>query len=135
MLHGLRRSADGCALSTRDVSKPCPRSKRSRESLEPLVLAVELHPAAVREAERAARWYSEHADEEVAERFVGDLRNVLGVIAATPQRWPSDVATGFRRARLDAFPYVVVDALGARAARVVAVAHTRRKPGFWRRRR
>lgn len=90
---------------------------------------VDLQPAALAEAEAAAAWYAER-DQRVGALFVEALDAALHRIAEAPGRWPAYLH-GTRRVRLGRFPYVVVYREEPARILVVAVAHTRRRPGFW----
>jgi plasmid stabilization system protein ParE len=94
--------------------------------------AVELQPAALAEAEEAAAWYAER-DPRVAGAFVAELEAALDRIAEAPGRWPAHLH-GTRRVRLTRFPYLVVYRDEPERILVVAVAHAKRKPGYWRKR-
>ena len=93
---------------------------------------LELHPAALAEAEEAAAWYAER-DPRVAARFAEELDAALERIAEAPHRWPVYIH-GTRRVRLTRFPYLVPYREETSRILVVAVAHAKRKPGYWRKR-
>ncbi len=90
---------------------------------------LELHPAATTEAEEAAAWYAER-DPRVAQRFAEELDAALERIAEAPRRWPVYLH-GTRRVRLTRFPYLVPYRDEPSRILVVAVAHAKRKPGYW----
>ena len=94
---------------------------------------VELTTEALREAEEAAAWYRDEAGAEVAVRFQRALHAALDRIRDAPGRWPR-IGPVARRVRLARFPYVLVYLSRADLAVVVAVAHDKRRPGYWRRR-
>ena len=96
------------------------------------VKALELHPAAVAEGEEATAWYAER-DPRVAARFAKELEAALNRIAEAPHRWPAYLH-GTRRVRLTRFPYAVAYREEPSRILVVAVAHAKRKPGYWRKR-
>jgi len=96
------------------------------------VKPLELHPAALAEAEEAAAWYAER-DPRVAARFAEELDAALERIAEAPHRWPVYIH-GTRRVRLTRFPYLVPYREETSRILVVAVAHAKRKPGYWRKR-
>ncbi len=64
------------------------------------------HPAALEEAEAAARWYHERSPRAAA-RFVGELNRVIDKIVDAPQRWPHGPG-GTRRVNLPCFPFAVI---------------------------
>ena len=93
---------------------------------------LEIQPAALAEAEEAAAWYAER-DPRVAARFAEELEAALNRIAEAPHRWPVYLH-GTRRVRLTRFPYFVAYREDATRILVVAIAHGKRKPGYWRKR-
>jgi plasmid stabilization system protein ParE len=96
------------------------------------VKPLELHPAAVEEGEEAAAWYAER-DLHVAARFAKELEAALSRIAEAPHRWPVYLH-GTRRVRLTRFPYLLPYRDEPSRILVVAIAHVKRKPGYWRKR-
>ena len=93
---------------------------------------LEVLPAAVAEAVAAAGWYRER-DERVAGAFEDDLARAFAEIERTPEAWPVHLH-GTRRFLLRRFPYEVVYKVYPEVALIVAVAHCKRRPGYWRRR-
>ena len=94
---------------------------------------VFLHPAAVEEAESAARWYHERSP-RAATRFVEELIRVIDKIQAAPQRWPAGPRST-RKVKLPCFPFVVIYRESGDSIQILAMAHGRRRPGYWRNRR
>jgi plasmid stabilization system protein ParE len=90
---------------------------------------IEFHPEAAQEVEAAVLWYGERSL-RAAEAFLKELENALRLISEAPARWPAFEA-GTRRLPLRRFPYVVIYREGARALQILAVAHGRRRPGYW----
>ncbi|MBM4133751.1 MAG: type II toxin-antitoxin system RelE/ParE family toxin [Nitrospira sp.] len=67
------------------------------------------------------------------EAFVAELDQAIALIGDHPNRWPSyDHHT--RRYLLRRFPYSIIYRTEENRITVVAVAHGRRKPGYWRKR-
>lgn len=69
----------------------------------------------------------------MAERFAEELDAALERIAEAPQRWPVYLH-GTRRVRLTRFPYLVPYREEPTRILVVAIAHAKRKPGYWKKR-
>lgn len=93
---------------------------------------IDFHPAAIKEARQAYRWYLRRSD-SAARRFQAAFEAALVQIDEAPQRWPVYLhGTHFRLLRR--FPYVVVYRVVGRGPEILAVAHTGRKPGYWKRR-
>ena len=90
---------------------------------------IEFHEEARSETLAAHAWYSERS-EVVASRFVSELEQSLGFIQAGPKRWPGYVSDT-RRFFLRHFPFVVVYRETADTIQVLALAHMRRRPGYW----
>jgi plasmid stabilization system protein ParE len=90
---------------------------------------LELHPEAVAEGEEAASWYAER-DPRVAARFTKELDAAIERIAEAPHRWPVYLH-GTRRVRLTRFPYLLPYREEPSRILVVAIAHAKRKPGYW----
>ncbi len=93
---------------------------------------IRVHPEALREAEDAIEWYGQRSP-FAATRFVGDLRSALVRIREDPSQFPK-LAFDAQRMVLSRFPYVVVFRETATEIEIVAVAHGRRRPGYWRER-
>lgn len=94
---------------------------------------VDVHPIAIDEA-RAARRYYARVSTALATRFMAALDAAVAAVEANPAAG-SPYLHGTRFIRLGRFSYLLVY-LEVTANRVlgVAVAHTRRRPGYWRRR-
>ena len=93
---------------------------------------VEFHPDAVAEARAAFEWYQER-NESAAGLFLTELDLAIERIAETPERWPLYLR-GTRCFLLRRFPFAVVYRQVAETIQIVAVAHGRRKPGYWKER-
>jgi plasmid stabilization system protein ParE len=90
---------------------------------------VELHPQAIAEAHAAAKWYRERST-SAADAFVSELDRAMEKIAEAPEM-PQRYAGGTRRFLLRHFPYSVIYREKSGRIEIVAVAHGRRKPGYW----
>jgi toxin ParE1/3/4 len=89
---------------------------------------------AVSEARSASDWY-EVRDPEVAERFRAALDETVERIAAMPgigSAWPGESTV--RRSLLSGFPYSVIYEDSPDELIVLAVAHDKQRPGYWRER-
>jgi len=95
-------------------------------------LQTNLHPLAIAEARAARNWYGERSSKAAA-RFVAELDRAVERITTTPKAYPSYLH-GTRVYRLRRFPYLVVYLETSSAVDVIAVAHGRRKPGYWKKR-
>jgi plasmid stabilization system protein ParE len=88
------------------------------------------HPDAVAEARGAARWYRER-NADASGAFLTELERALLRIAEAPERWPA-IESGRRRFVLRRFPFSIVYRVQSDQVEVLAVAHGRRRPGYWR---
>jgi plasmid stabilization system protein ParE len=91
---------------------------------------VEFHPEALSEAEAAVAWYGERSL-RAGEAFVSDLERGVAAISEAPHRWPRFEA-GCRRFPLRRLPYLLIYREKPSSIEVLAVAHGRRRPGYWR---
>ena len=96
-------------------------------------MEVIFHRLAAREYRSARDWYAEHSP-NVAEQFQIAVDRAVERIGAEPDALPR-LGINYRRVRVSRFPYVLVfRGLTPKTVMVVAVAHTSRRPGYWRRR-
>jgi plasmid stabilization system protein ParE len=93
-------------------------------------IPVGLHPEAVEEAEAAIIWYANRS-KRAAQRFVGELEAAIAAITESPDRWP-EFDCGTRRVILRCFPYLVIYRVQPDRVEILAVAHGRRRPSYWR---
>ena len=91
-----------------------------------------LHALAWLEIEGADEWYRQHS-EDAAVDFVAEVFRAIRSIREAPHRWPGYLH-GTRRYVLDRFPFSIVYLDTPELVKIVAVAHGKRKPGYWRRR-
>lgn len=94
---------------------------------------VRLFPEAEAEVVENERWYAQRSPSTAA-AFVAELDRALGLIAGAPETWPR-YRRATRRFVLRGFPFSVVYLVHDDSVYVVAVAHAKRRPEYWRRRR
>jgi hypothetical protein len=95
---------------------------------------VLFHRLAAREYRSAKEWYRERSV-EIARRFTLAVDRAADRIATDAESLPQLTGT-YRYVRVPNFPYVLVHRrIDGNAVMVVAVAHTSRRPGYWRRRK
>ncbi len=91
---------------------------------------IEFHHEAGAEYDAAFDWYAARSP-DAASKFDSEVHYALQDIAANPQRWaigPLDT----RRYLLRKFPFLVVyREISPNYIQIVAIAHTSRKPWFW----
>jgi plasmid stabilization system protein ParE len=100
---------------------------------------IRLHDAARREAVNAARWYARYAGMSLAREFFSAVDSTLASIGEHPEARPlahdAPPSVEARQAALHRrFPYRVVFVARTTDVYVLAVAHKRRRPGYWTRR-
>src|SRR5579864_3059556 len=91
-----------------------------------------LHSQAWLEIEAADSWYRQHSPDISAE-FVEEVFAAIRSIRDAPTRWPAYLF-GTRRLVLDRFPFSIVYLDSSELVNIVAVAHSKRRPGYWQRR-
>lgn len=96
-------------------------------------MTVSFHRLAGQELRRALAWYRQR-DRNVAVRFQTAVENAVDRIAADPESLPIESGHA-RRIRVRRFPYrLIFESLGDGRIFVIAVAHDRRRSGYWQRR-
>jgi toxin ParE1/3/4 len=95
-------------------------------------LRVEFHPSARNEFEVAYNWYRRRS-EAVAQRFLLDVEQALERVSEEPNLGPPYINSCCRFV-CRRFPFLIVYRVRGSALLVVAVAHGRRRPGYWRHR-
>jgi toxin ParE1/3/4 len=93
---------------------------------------LEFHQAAAAELESAFDWYLAR-DERVASAFLDEVSRAIEMIAQAPERWPLGMAD-VRKFVLRRFPFLIFYRDLPSMIQILAVAHGRRRPGYWRRR-
>jgi plasmid stabilization system protein ParE len=91
---------------------------------------LQLHFQARQELEAAAAWY-ENERPGLGDEFIEELSDAFSTIETSPKTWPVVRPSGLRRFLLSRFPYSIVYAVGDEYIRVYAVAHQKRRPGYW----
>ena len=96
-------------------------------------MRIRFHPEAEQELAEAQNWYRERS-EVAAQAFALEIDHAMQSIAEAPLRWPQG-RRGERRFVLHRFPYTVLYRVRADHLFVTAVAHHRRRHGYWRNRK
>jgi len=91
---------------------------------------IQVHPDAVAEARAARDWYHERSP-LAAQAFIAELDEAVAAIREQPKRWRKHSA-GSRRYVFHRFPYRAVYRITKTEIQIVAIAHGRRRPGYWR---
>ena len=90
---------------------------------------LRLHPEAEQEYLAALGWYRGHSL-IAAEEFAAAVREAIGKIRETPQRWPFYI-DNFRKYTLRQFPFSILYEELLSEVAVYAIAHCSRRPGYW----
>ena len=92
--------------------------------------SVVLAPQAETDIAEAFDWYRRRSA-TAADTFRAEALDAIDRLSEAPNRWRMD-EDGTRRRVLRHFPYSVVFEVLGSAVMVLAVAHDRRRPGYWR---
>ncbi len=97
-------------------------------------MRIRLHPDAERDLESAGDWYDQQRPGLGAD-LAEELEHALDAIAERPSTWPLwpgiAVELEVRRFLLARFPFAVAYVAQPEEITVLAVAHLRRRPGYW----
>jgi toxin ParE1/3/4 len=95
----------------------------------PIVKAFRFHPLAWEEMEATDDWYRSRSF-DVGLEFLSDLDSAIEDILQAPQRWPKYLY-GTRRLVMQRFPFSIIYLDDPDLITIIAVAHAKRKPGYW----
>ncbi len=96
--------------------------------------ALRTSQPASEELSEAVRWYEEQRSGLGAE-FLDAVAGTIAIIEARPEIGAVVSRAGFtRRVLVPRFPYQVVYHLAASEIVIVAFAHLKRRPGYWKKR-
>jgi plasmid stabilization system protein ParE len=90
---------------------------------------VEFQLGAALEYDSTFEWYLER-NEVAASRFFAEIQFALVAICENPQRWPV-VRRGTRKFILHNFPFSLIYRELPSKIQIVAVAHAKRRPDYW----
>ena len=92
---------------------------------------IRFRPAAARDLTADVRYYNKHyAGRGI--RFAAAVERALFAIAESPFGFPMLYEPDIRSAKVERFPYRVVYVVVAGDIDVIAVAHAKRRPAYWR---
>ncbi|HWZ83586.1 MAG TPA: type II toxin-antitoxin system RelE/ParE family toxin [Terriglobales bacterium] len=90
------------------------------------------HPEAQQEFRGSIRWYRDRSPSAAVD-FRLEVATVIREILEAADRWPKYLY-GTRRVVLRRFPFSIIYLDEPSAVILVAIAHGKRKPGYWKRR-
>lgn len=90
---------------------------------------VEFHPDALEEVEVAKDWYAERSF-FASMAFISELNHAVDRIIDAPEMYPVYEANS-RRYIFSKFPFSLIYRIRKRKIQIIAVAHSKRKPGYW----
>ncbi|MDZ4263685.1 MAG: type II toxin-antitoxin system RelE/ParE family toxin [Pseudomonadota bacterium] len=96
-------------------------------------MKVIVHPAATTDLTGAATFYAAKANQELGQALIVEFERTIQLVSENPElgiEW----LPGTRRITLRRFPFSVVYRLSPDHIFIIAVAHQRRRPGYWRQR-
>ena len=100
-----------------------------------MILGFDFHPEARAELLADVEWYDQR-EADLGARFEGAVRDSIGVAVESPEAWARwadwDRDPTVRSKGVSGFPYRVVYFVAGQRLTVVAVAHAKRRPGYWR---
>jgi len=92
-----------------------------------------IHPAAAEELSEAVSFYAERAHKELGLALIAEFEHSINLLSDFPELgavWRGSA----RRLLLRRFPYSLIYRLNEGTIQVLAIAHQRRRPGYWRKR-
>ena len=90
-------------------------------------------PAALAELRDVTAYYSTVANAALGRSFVDEFERAVNLVLSNPVLGSPFMAC-HRQFSLRRFPYRIIYQLTADELRVIAVAHQRRRPGYWKKR-
>jgi len=94
-----------------------------------MIRGVILHTEAEEEIFQALAWYAERSA-VAARAFVQELSSMVRLAVQSPESWPR----GYGKTRhivFPRFPFDLVFRMKGETIEIVAVAHQRRRPSYW----
>ena len=92
-------------------------------------MKAEFHPEAAREVEEAQAWY-ESRSMFAASAFLREFSLAMQRIQTAPHQH-ARAERGTQRVLLDRFPFTIYYRVRAEELKIVAIAHQKRRPGYW----
>lgn len=94
---------------------------------------VVVHPESIADLLEAISYYDEISS-ELSEDLIEHYRSCIKQLTSNPRIYPS-FYTKYRKINLERFPYKIVFRIQVDTIHIVAFAHHKRKPSYWRSRK
>jgi toxin ParE1/3/4 len=94
------------------------------------VSAPRFHPAARTELRAAASFYESRLS-GLGAAFVAEIERISAFVASRPTAG-APLGQQLRRISVRRFPFTIIYRLSSSGVDILAVAHQRRRPGYWR---
>lgn len=89
------------------------------------------HPAAEAEHLESVVYY-ESKRAGLGASYLAEFETIMGYVCDAPHRYPIEKRPDVRRIRMKRFPFTILFRETSGTVQVLAVAHNRRRPQFWR---
>ena len=93
-------------------------------------MQIEFHPDATAELDSSANWYAERS-QVAAQDFLVAVDLAISSIVSDPERF-ARIDERHRGCSVARFPFQIVFRIGDDRIVIVAVAHAKRRPQYWR---
>jgi len=92
-------------------------------------ISIEYHPLAYEEVTEAANFY-ESRQKNLGVKFLNSVEEALKMLQSNPLMWKAD-SIGRRKYHIKRFPFQLIYKMKESNIFILAVAHTSRRPGYW----
>jgi len=96
------------------------------------MIPVDFLPEAAQEMIEAARYY-QSLSSGLGNDYLSEVEHAVQSIASSPQTWPV-LEGNLRRRLIKRFPFGILYRIEPDKILIIAVAHLRKKPGYWKKR-
>lgn len=97
-------------------------------------MKIIVHPSAAADVNNAAAFYSEQANKQLGLALITELEKATSLLSGNPELGTPWVS-GTRRFVLRRFPFNIVYRLFPDHLFIIAIAHQKRRPSYWQRRK
>ncbi|MBS1617621.1 MAG: type II toxin-antitoxin system RelE/ParE family toxin [Bacteroidetes bacterium] len=85
------------------------------------------------EVEEALKYY-DHINAELSEDLLDKIESAISLVTHNPLLF-QQIKRGYRKANLDRFPYQIIYRIQDQTIVIIAFAHHKQKPSYWRKRK